>query len=438
MQSEFGDMASSTMVACPICQAQMPETEINDHLDICVGDSPKKRHRTSGPSALGSASNASADENRSDCITICVDENLPHLIACREAPLDMGSWMTTNSVEATAQHLRQPSLTSDEIAVLQLSGQGVAEETMDSDAKKPIGDAVPQTLAKASHRSPYPQEACPLTVVAPMQPEDHLMAQLLGSRTHALRCARDDSERMHSKVAQVCGEVQNSIEMRREQIQGYSARAKPSDYSQQRARNDVREELTDAAWEAQSKLSFVIAATREPGEMLCRAEADQIQNIDDVICMLQQFRAETLDEFQRHREEETVKFKASESTTQTLEQSLMLMDCFVRHLSEEIEGETTTAIEVHTEKLDQLQQEQVRFVSANDAPQRNPIFAKVIEDIASTNRVLAEHSSQRETCRDLEKGWKDTLEKMPKQKQVAPVHAVPQKRTLLDRILGRA
>merc|ERR1712224_140677 len=116
---------------------------------------------------------------------------------------------------------------------------------------------------------------------------------------------------------------------------------------------------------------------------------------------------------------------------------LTCLDGFVRHLVAEVDDETAKAIQVHTENLEILKQEQSRFVNANDSPQKTPIYAKVIEDITSTERVLEEHSGQSAPYKELLQGWEEVLGKMPSRKQAAAA-AIPRKRTLLDRLLGRS
>lgn len=116
-----------------------------------------------------------------------------------------------------------------------------------------------------------------------------------------------------------------------------------------------------------------------------------------------------------------------------MEPSLDCLDCFVRHLAKEVDDETTKATHVHTERLQELQQEQARFVKANDSPERNSIFAKVIEDLASTKRALEEHSLQSAAYKDQLKEWEEVLEKMPKNSREV---AIPGKRSLLDGFYG--
>lgn len=116
--------------------------------------------------------------------------------------------------------------------------------------------------------------------------------------------------------------------------------------------------------------------SHELDNALLTAEAAQIQKIDGVMHMLEKLRVETLEEFQKCKEEEAVKRKTRESAALSLEPSLNCLDCFIQHLTQEVDEETTKAIEVHTEKLEKLQQEQMRLVEANDSPQKNPLFAK--------------------------------------------------------------
>merc|ERR1712139_7545 len=84
-----------------------------------------------------------------------------------------------------------------------------------------------------------------------------------------------------------------------------------------------------------------------------------------------------------------------------------------------------------------LQREQIRFVKANDSPQQNPIFAKVIEDIASTERVLEQHKSKSANHAGFLEEWKEVLEEMPWWLEaLSEGPSTPRKRTFLRLILG--
>jgi len=269
-----------------------------------------------------------------------------------------------------------------------------------------------------------------------LQPEEHLKAHLLGARTHALRCMRDDSNSKHARVAELCGEVQHDIEERRQDFARYPVMAKPADHNQQCARNELRGDLESVSQKVQDHLNSVMVASGEPAEACRLAKATHFEKIDSVIAMLQQHRAESTVEFQKCFEEEASRREASEAAALALEPSLECVNNFVLHLVQEVDEETTKAIKVHTEKLEDLEAEQMRFVNANDSPQRNPIFAKVIADIGSTTRVLEEHRGQSDAYKELAKNWDEALERMPKQGQ--PLAATPGKRSLLDRMLGRS
>lgn len=210
--------------------------------------------------------------------------------------------------------------------------------------------------------------------------------------------------------------------------------AKPSDHSQQRARNAMRGELEVVAGATRCNLKSLLSASRAPEGLLCTAEADVLEKFDSVMSTLEKLRKETVAEFQMCKEEEARLREASESATIALQPSIDCLDCFMRQVAKEVDDETTEAIQVHTEKLEELQREQIRFVNANDSPQRNQIFAKVIEDLTCTERVREEHIEQRASYKGLLKDWEEVLEKIPIRKQPAPA---PRKRTFLDCILGR-
>jgi len=434
-------MSEMTQVQCPICQARVPELEINSHLDMHLKALPagsiqehtthedakrpqvaqsagsNKRQRMSLISLVGEDGELTSPSGSCSSPGVCVPGNR-----------DAGVTVTID--EPACQVFPQPAESQPSCAQTPADGEtplsgcsggmavnGMPEITGDGGAR-----VLPEAPAAGS------SDLC-----LSLRPEEHLRAFLLGSRTHALRCARDDSERMHAKALQLCGDVQQTIEQRRQDLEEYPAMAKPTDRHQQLTRNIMRSDLEDVARTVRSDLTSLVHASVEPEEAICAAEAALLEKFDSVMSMVGKLRAETIEEFEKCKEEEARKRESSEAAALALEPSLDCLDCFVRHLAKEVDDETTKATHVHTERLQELQQEQARFVKANELPERNSIFAKVIEDLASTKRALEEHSLQSAAYKDQLKEWEEVLEKMPKNSQEV---AIPGKRSLLDGFYG--
>lgn len=427
-------------VQCPICQSQVLAGQINSHIDRHLdqshSESSNKRQRTSCTHApgLGCADPAStlAPESFGVAAVARLDNPVPQM-PLQEwnhkpelLPMGKHACVSVDSLQNTG------IVGGSKMSMPAFVAHGRSLHSAQQQERLSGGAGSSSTSLNVKAESVGEDSA-----VATLQPEEHLRAHLLGSRTHALRCARDESAMMHAKFSQLCGEVQLDMERRRQDFESYPMITKPTDPQQQCARNALRGDLEDVARTAVGKVNFLVGASCERDEALHTAEAAQLKKIDSVMDMLERLRAETVEEFQMCKEEEALKRKASEAAVLALQPPFECLDSFVRHLAEEVFDEAAKAIQVHKEKLENLQREQVRFVNANDSPQRNPIYAKVIEDIASTERVLEEHGGHSAPYQELLQGWEEVLEKMPSPKQVTLV-AIPQKRTLLDHILGRS
>lgn len=209
---------------------------------------------------------------------------------------------------------------------------------------------------------------------------------------------------------------------------------KPTNYDEQRVRNRVRGELQKVTQASVANLKDLVWISQEPADALRKARTDQLQKIDNAMRMLEGLRAETVSMFQdceKDCEGRPDLDKAALALTPHIE----CLDRFVQHLTPEINEETEQAVQVHTTKLEELLQEQARFVTANDCPTRNPIFAKVIEDIASTERVLSEHRDACASHESLVEEWKKVMEMVPVQKVSIPS---PRSGTVWSRLFGRA
>lgn len=292
----------------------------------------------------------------------------------------------------------------------------------------------PQTLAAASSGDASAAVPSGEAEVA-LQPEEHLKAHLLGARAHALREARDVSAKMHAKVQQLCSEVLHDVQQSKQDLEEYPTACKPSDYSQQCVRNKLRSGLEQVARSTHNNLKSLIHASREPEQALSSAKTAQLEKIDSAMLTLEKLRAETLLVFEEAEEAEKVACEESEAAALSLAPSLECVDRFVHHLAQEVDHETRQASQVHSDKLEELKAEQLRFVNANDSPQRNPIFAKVIQDIASTERLLEEHSGRSDSQKEFLQDWKDAMAVMPAQ---TPLPSNPPKHWLWSRIFSQS
>lgn len=454
-QSATAQYSTGTHLECPICKSQVPSDEINSHidkhLDASQAESSKKRQRMSCSKSPGFAGASDAgtfappDSPSVGVMASQVDTvpqmELEELYYTSELPPPSKHTPVSDSADSFEKSgvvggskMSMPAFVAHGRSLLSAHRRDRLSIGGSSNSSN-VGQVIAGSdSATASLGSPDP---CSPKHFAPLQPEEHMRADLLGSRTHALRCARDESAIMHVKLSQLCGEVQQCIQQRGKDFESYPMMVKPTDPEQQRARNAIRGDLGDVARTAVERLKFLVSLSREREDAIRTAEAVQLKKIDGVMAMLEELRAETAEEFQMCKEEEALKRRASEDALLAMQPCLTCLDGFVRHLVAEVDDETAKAIQVHTENLEILKQEQSRFVNANDSPQKTPIYAKVIEDITSTERVLEEHSGQSAPYKELLQGWEEVLGKMPSRKQAAAA-AIPRKRTLLDRLLGRS
>lgn len=434
MTSTLGD--GYTEVKCPICHAQVLQQDINWHIDTAHADSltaqPRaKRPRSSaasssaGPSGpTGTASSnavpgATAPDNLNGDI-VSIDDTVETV---PQVSLVLGTGIS-EPIEDTVVQMTvsdpniDPELLPPVTAVV--ATQTPVQDTVLAEPEPLPVDAMDAELQLTLQESilrecsaPPLQESDP---IASLQPQDHLKAHLLGARAQSLQHARHVNTSMHAKVLQLCKNIQHDVDQSKQGLVEYSATAtKPSDYDQQCARNQVRGGLEQVARKTSSNLQSLIDASRVPEDTLAAEKAKHLETIDSIIRMAEQFRAETVSAFEELEEKERVEFEACEAAALALEPSLKCVDDFVQQLGREVDDETTKATQVHTDKLLELKLEQLRFVNANDSPQRNPIFAKVIEDIASTERLLKEHSCHSETYNVFLEDWKQSLALMPTQ-----------------------
>jgi hypothetical protein len=388
-------------VQCPICQAYMPEKDINQHIDEMHQESllePFAKRR-------------------------CTSQQSAPIEVTDEDPAALhpeGTVQSENPQNGVTETTDSPAPELAEPERKQVDSRSIAQPTHDD-----------------AHVSSSTACANPQQAPATLLPEEHLKASLIGSSTHSLRCARADSTQAHGRILKMCTDNSQMLEQHRQKFEEYAAMSKPSDRAQQCARNVMRCDLENVAKMLQVNLQLATAALDEPGDRVRKARAAKLDRIDGAIHMLQDLRARTLEDYLQCQEDQAAQRCECEAAIAALKSPLNYVDTFVHQLAHEVTEETTKAIKVHTEKLEDLQQEQMRFVNANDSPQSNPIFAKVIDDLASTQRVLEEHAEQQAAYESLLKDWEQAMRSIPEQRE-ADAAPSPRKRTFWSRVLGCA
>jgi len=267
-----------------------------------------------------------------------------------------------------------------------------------------------------------------------VHPVEHLKAHFLGMRTQALRNLRDLTANMRTNVKELQNDVKMDVEKNHRFFENYPIMAKPKNYEEQRARNTARGELQKVTRKSVSNLKALVLISQEPADSLCKARNDQLERIDSAMKMLQELRAETVSMFEGC-EQDCEGSPDLDAAGLALTPHIQCLDRFVQHVTPEIDEETEQAAKVHSKNLEELRKAQERFVAANDCPKRNPIFAKVIEDIESTERVLAEHRNASASQKSLVQEWQEVMDTVPVQKQSVPS---PQRSSMWGRLFGRA
>jgi len=176
-----------------------------------------------------------------------------------------------------------------------------------------------------------------------MKSGDQFLEELLASRTHTLRCARDDFARMHGEFSKQCEAVEEILSRRVKDFEDYSSMPMTADGNQQRRRKALRDELHSVAFElvqAQSFLSTTSVKLKESQDELRTAKQAQLSNIDAAIARLTDFRARTEVRFQECEEQQEVSCARSEDWKRKLEPSLNRCGGdFLRAVNEEINEE---------------------------------------------------------------------------------------------------
>eukprot|EP00928_Gymnodinium_smaydae_P031674 TRINITY_DN23173_c2_g1_i1.p1 TRINITY_DN23173_c2_g1~~TRINITY_DN23173_c2_g1_i1.p1 ORF type:complete len:590 (-),score=135.72 TRINITY_DN23173_c2_g1_i1:75-1727(-) len=201
----------------------------------------------------------------------------------------------------------------------------------------------------------------------------------------------------------------------------YPNLGQPTNYEELRAKNEVRRELETAAREANVAIEDAMAARQAPAEALELAERAVLNLIDESMNRLLQARKDVERAVAERR-------ATAQEASETRHEDFVAMavcakrlDGFVQQWSQEVIVEAAEGNDVYREQIEQLREEERRYVRANDSPERNPAFAKVRKDVAFASERLEEQVKRGERAERFLSSWDAMRKKLPQ----VPVAVTP-------------
>lgn len=250
--------------------------------------------------------------------------------------------------------------------------------------------------------------------------QDQLLASLKAARSQSLRHVEQLSGKTCQEVSYLRCEMQEMGRRHGDQLTNYCTMGKPTNHKEQCARNTVRKQLRAVAETTQPKIQRLLDASLEPKASLDAAKSEQLGTIDGIIERLTTLRRETSDIFGEYAAKVDVDRLAAESGIKSLTPTIEHVDKFMQCLAEEVRCEKMEADHLHRGLLDQLQKEEIVFVSANDSPSRSPRFALVQKDLAACKQLIEEQANREVSHTSLMQSWESMLKAMTAKKEPEP------------------
>jgi hypothetical protein len=89
------------------------------------------------------------------------------------------------------------------------------------------------------------------------------------------------------------------------------------------------------------------------------------------------------------------------------------LESFVQRWADEVKSETIEGRDVCQQQIEKMQDEEARYVKANESPAANPAFAKVRADLAFAKERLHEQYGRGTAAVEFVQRWMRLQEKLP-------------------------
>jgi len=150
-----------------------------------------------------------------------------------------------------------------------------------------------------------------------------------------------------------------------------------------------------------------------PSEQFHNEQAPMLQTLSDAINHTQQLRDETASLLDKCGQQVLCDHKAAKQTLAELWPHIEPMNRFVHQLNIESCSEIREGRGFHQKRCDELRQEEVCYVRANESPQRNAAFGNVREQLAKEQAMLEELDRRAHERMEAHKSWEALIGSMP-------------------------
>jgi hypothetical protein len=269
-------------------------------------------------------------------------------------------------------------------------------------------------------------DASSFTATRTLPIHDCVRAHFQFMKREALRSIEELTGKTCEEVSRHRTDVDQLCSKHQRPLQQYCEMDKPTNYDQQLERNGLRERLQEVGRSVMTSMQRLLEASGEPAAALETVELDLLAKIDATMDMLAELRADTIASFQDYAEKLEVDRKATKMAISGLAPAVHDFDKFMQCVSEEVQTEKENAEKQNTDLLEKRQKEENAFRDANDSPSRNPLYAKVQEEIAALTQRMHEQASAHDSHMSMMQEWDLMLVSVPS-KQLTD--SAPKKRT---------
>mmetsp|Transcript_20421 Transcript_20421/g.48326 ORF Transcript_20421/g.48326 Transcript_20421/m.48326 type:complete len:452 (-) Transcript_20421:221-1576(-) len=420
---------------CPVCFKEVAEELINAHLDTCVKRSPKRSRRGHASSQTAVCPSLRPQAR----VRICPPQSRPDLNPQEGQLLEYqesnGHWkvLLANGKAVFAKEdileeialekqVKQEQVTlPTPMATSSGHGTGGPEllhvlRSLQAEVDWDKNPEATRLLAKQVQEWKDLQHGSLASIDDLTASFEVMEAHLSNKKQRAVVDLSCTLATAATQVAHWCEAVREHSGGAADRLEAYERLGSPTTYEEQCERNRLRAELRHEVKAIGEALEKIHQAAGEPGARLEGAEGSVLGQLGSSIERLRRLLEEARGLFQAKRAEVQEARDSSSAILADLWPHIDRMDGFVRLWARELAGEAAEAQGVHRQRLEQLREEEARYVRANDSPQRNQTFAKVREDIQSTLELLEDKSKQDQEQEAFRSWWEALMSKMPSKK----------------------
>jgi hypothetical protein len=216
------------------------------------------------------------------------------------------------------------------------------------------------------------------------------------------------------RVIELRRSVEAEVGSRRDDLKSYLSLARPATYEELLHRNSIRSRLDSMAQKTEDAIVDALDYAESPDKAMDDASNYVLPMLDAAIRRLTAMRVHATQSLDERKAALTVETARRCEDISAVAKCVAEVDEFVQRWQIEVQAETLEGRDVYNEKIEQLEEDEARYVRANDTPSHNPAFAEVQASLSLARERIREQKRRASLLAQRSEKWAALRAKLPK------------------------